>query len=243
LKSRGDTHVDRLLREGQAFLAEGRGREASLRFSRVLLGDPRHDAARRGEAYARALLDEEQRRAAVCLEDAYEALGAGDLRAAREGAATALSRGADPDRVQPLLDELDERAGRLAEAAAPSEAAVPERSPRARLAALPRAVFVTGFALVVAGLLGVAVASWDRMLGVLAEAPKPTTTAAPPVASLPAPPPGEVALQEARRLLAQGEAESAVRALDRIPAQDPNYPYARRLRAEAEASVLGGVGR
>jgi hypothetical protein len=244
LKSRVDSHVERLLREARSFLDAGRGREASLRFSRVLLDDPRHEGARRGEERARALFNEEERQAAMCLQQAQLALAAGQMAEARQKAAAAQAQGADPDRVQPLLDDLDGRGGRLAETdPAPRAAAADGLSRPGRRAALPRTALVTAFALGLAVLLGAVATSWERIVGTLSRAPAPTTTAAGPVATLPTSSPGEAALQEARRLLSTGQAESALRTLDRIPAQDPTYPYARRLRAEAEARVSAGVGR
>jgi hypothetical protein len=238
------THVERLLREGRSFLAEGRGREASLRFSRILLDDPRHEEARRGEASARALFNEEERRAAESLQQAREAQASGQLEQARRLAAAALAQGADPDRVQPLLDGLDDRTGRLASVIPEVSSGESARSVPPRPAVFPRALLVAGFTIALAALLGAVATRWESIVGSLARTPRPTTDAA--SADAPLPPPGEAALLEASRLLAIGQAESALRALDRISVQDPTYPHARRLRAEAEAAaaqVRAGVGQ
>jgi hypothetical protein len=237
LKSGAGSHVDRLMREGRSLLSGGRGREASHRFSRVLLDDPGHAGARRAEKEARALLGEEERLAGLRLHEAQGALGAHDFEEARRLADEALHHGADPDVVQPLFDRLDERSGRLGDLHPPLASAFLPQTLASRTFGKSRIALVAAWTVAIALFLGVVATSWDEILGRLAQAPWPTSEPAPPVTSLPIESPGEAALVEARRLLLAGQAQRALRALDRIPAQDPNYPYARRLRAEAESAL------
>ena len=237
LKSHADSHVERLMREGLSLLSGGRGREASLRFSRVLMGDPRHPEARRGEERVRALLGEEERLASLRLHEAREAFTSGHFDDARRLAAQALHLGADPVAVQSLFDRLDERAGRLASLATPTARAFAPLARPLRVGGLSRALVATAWALTIGLLLGLVATRWEKIVDQLARAPWPTTRPAPPATSLPAGTPGDTALGEARRLLLAGQAQGALRALDRIPTQDPNYPYARRLRVEAESAL------
>lgn len=235
LKTRVDSHVDRLMREGLSLLSGGRGREASLRFSRVLLDDPGHEEARRGEERVRALLGEEERLATLRVHEARSALAAGEAEAARRLATEARKLGADPDAVHALLDRLDERSGRLASQVAPF--ARPLASPvRPAGAGLSRVALLAAWAIGIGLLLGAVATSWEQIVSRLARAPWPRSSAAPEVSLAPAQS-GDSALVEARRLLLAGQAQGALRALDRISAGDPNYPYARRLRAEAESAL------
>jgi hypothetical protein len=234
LKSRADSHVDRLMREGLSLLSGGRGREASLRFSRVLLGDPAHEGARRGEERVRALLGEEERLASVRVEEARTALGAGLFDAARHSALEALRLGADPDAVQPLLDRLDDRTGRLHSLiAAPVRPATAPSRPALRGARF-RVAFLAAWGVAIGMGLGVVATSWEQIVDRLARAPWPAARPVPPASGAKD---KESALLEARRLLMAGQAQRALHALDRIPARDPDYPYARRLRAEAESAL------
>jgi hypothetical protein len=244
LKSVEEGRVDRLFREAESLLSQGKGREASLRFSRVLFGDPDNARARRGEDRARALLDEDERLAVQHLHEASAALREGRVDVAQVKVAAALHCGADPDLVQPLVDRLDERGGRMAVVTS-SGPSTPSAGPGfGPSAGLSRSTLLTCFALFLAGLLFTVATSWERILGRLTEAPRPARSEAAPVTTLAAPSPGEKALLEARQFLATGEAQEAMRALDRISVQDPHWPYARRLRVEAEATLTrAGVAR
>lgn len=236
--------MDRLIREAESLLSRGQGLEASLRFSRILMGDPDNARARRGEARARSLLDENQRLAAQHLDEAGAALREGRVDLAQVKIAAAQREGADPGLVQPLVDRLDERGGRLAVPEAP-RARTPSAGPRLHASTgVSRPLLLACFALLLGALLVTVAARFERILGRLAEAPRPASTEAPPVTTLSAPSPGETALLEARSLLASGDAQQALRVLDGIPERDPHWPYARRLKAEAEATLTrGGVMR
>ena len=225
------------MREGLSLLSGGRGREASLRFSRVLLDDPEHAAARRGEERVRALLGEEERLASLSLHEARRSAAAGQLDDARRLAAEALHFGADPDAVQALFDRLDDRTGRLASLRAPVVRRLTPLVKPSRVAGRSRVAHVAAWAVAIGLLLGLVATSWEQIVSRLAEAPWPTSRPAPPLTSLHPEGSGDTALVEARRLLLAGQTQGALRALDSIPARDPNYPYARRLRAEAESAL------
>ena len=223
-----------------SLLSGGRGREASLRFSRVLMGDPGHEEARRGEERVRALLGEEERLASLRLHEAQGALAASDVEEARRLAREALHFGADPDAVQSLLDRLDERAGRLASLDAPAARPYAALTRPARVGGLSRIAVALTWAVAIGLSLALVATRWEQIVGRLARAPWPTTRPASPATSLPPETPGDTSLALARRLLLAGQAQGALRALDRIPAQDPTYPYARRLRTEAESALASG---
>lgn len=242
MKSVGEGRAGRLFREAESLLSQGQGREASLRFSRILLDDPDNDRARCGETRARALLDENERLAAQHLDEASAALREGRVEVAQVKLAAALQRGADPGLVQPLLDRLDARGGRVA-MAAESRPSSPSAGPGfGASAGVSRLALLACFSLLLGGLLFTVATRWERILGRLTEAPRPAADEAPPITTLSAPSVAEKALLEARHFLAAGEAHQAMRVLDGIPEQDPHWPYARRLRAEAEAAATrGGV--
>jgi hypothetical protein len=236
--------VNRLFREAESLLSRGEGLEASLRFSRILMGDPDNARARRGEARARALLDENERLAAQDVDDAVAALRGGREDVAQEKVRAALRRGADPALVQPLVDRLDERGGRMAVGEAPRPSGPPARPAFEVGRGVFRPVVLACFSLLLGGLLLMVAARFDRILGRLSETPRPVGGDPSPVTTLAVPSPGEKALLDARSLLATGETQRALRVLDGIPEQDPHWPYARRLRAEAEATLTrGGVTR
>lgn len=233
--------MNRLFEEGESLLSDGQGLEASLRFSRILMDDPDNARARRGEARARALQEENLRLAALHLDEAGAALREGLVDVAQVKIRAALREGADPVLAQPLVDRLDERGGRLAVAFS-----LRPRNPTARTGfevpvGASRRLLLACFALLMGALLVTVAARFERILGRLAETPRPAMVVAPPVTTLAAPAPGEKALLEARSLLATGDTKQALRVLDGIPERDPHWPYARRLKSEAEATLTRGA--
>lgn len=236
--------MSRLFKEGESLLSHGHGLEASLRFSRILMGDPDNARARRGEARARALLDENQRLAAQHLDEAGAALREGRVDVAQVKIRAAQREGADPVLVQPLVDRLDERGGRMAVTEAPRPRNPSTGPGEGRSSSVSRPLLLACFALLLGALLVTVAARFERILGRLAETPRPALAVAPPATTLAAPSPGETALLEARSLLATGNTRQALRVLDGIPERDPHWPYARRLKAEAEAALTrGGMAR
>ena len=196
----------------------------------------RHSFLRRGEERVRALLGEEERLSALRLHEARAAFDLGRFDAARRHASEALGFGADPDAVQTLFDRLDERTGRLA--SHDGQATRPPLAPSGpvRGGGFSRTALLGAWVLAMGLVLGVVVSSWERIVDRLARAPWPTSRLTPSSPSAPESS-ADTALVEARRLLTAGQVQGALRALDRISARDPNYPYARRLRAEAESAL------
>ena len=88
-----------------------------------------------------------------------------------------------------------------------------------------------------AGLAG----RWNRIVGGLLEPPVPCARETPSVRE--AARPGERALEQASRLLAQGDAARAVEVLNGVPADDPAYPFSLRLRLEAQAALASPESR
>ena len=234
----------RLLDEGRDLLSRERGREAADVFGRILLLDPGNAEARRGLEQSRAAAVEAERVLAARLEEAEGALAAGDDDKARGLLEEVIRNGGDRDRARVLLDRLDRRPGRLHAEPGQWNTAEGEESRAAASPAWFRRAMIGGW-VVVFGLLATgAASSWDRLLDRLTRAPSPSSRPAPPASSLAAPTHGERAVADARRLLDQGEAATALALLDRISPDEPAYPFARELRRQAEAALRsGGRGR
>jgi hypothetical protein len=123
-------------------------------------------------------------------------------------------RGADPDPVRALADPIV------------------SGDPRTM-----RVLLVLGWAAALLALLGTVAVSWERIVGRLSGTPRPADVSAPPITRAPVRGRGEAAVAEALRFLEAGDAERALRALDRIPSDDPALPYARQVRAQAESAL------
>jgi hypothetical protein len=233
--------VRTLLARGRALLERNEAREAADLFGRVLLRDPANAEARLGLKQARAFVREDERALDAQLEQAGLAVEAGDEDRARSLLEDVVSKGGDRDRALALLDRLDTRAGSLQgldhEEDSPEGTAVP---PARR--AWVRAVLIGAWATAFASLAVGVGASWDRLLVSLSRTPSPTSRVGPPTTQVPVPPAGERALAEARELLDRGDAAGALAALDRVPPQEPAYPFARQLRTHA-AAVLRAEAR
>jgi hypothetical protein len=216
-------------------LAAGRPREAADVFGRLLLRDARNARARRGLERAEAAGRESERDAVDLLE---RAAASDDPRAARAALERALSAGADRDRALALLDRLDRRAGLLTirRSASRERARVPSERPIG-LAASRRALAMSWCVLVLACGASAA-AAWEPLMDRLVETPAP---AAPALATSSAADAlrgaSESALVRAQDLLYAGDTRAALRALDGIGAQDPAWPFARQLRARADAAL------
>jgi hypothetical protein len=76
---------------------------------------------------------------------------------------------------------------------------------------------------------------WDSAVDRLGRAPLPGSPAKVPATSTFEASPGDRVLAEARRLLESGDARAAVSVLASLSSDDPAYPLALRLRAQAEA--------
>jgi hypothetical protein len=101
---------------------------------------------------------------------------------------------------------------------------------------------VFGWSLLFASMAAGVTASWDRLVGGLVRPPVPGS-GLPAVTEIPASTPGERALLQARLLLDEKDPAGAMVALDRVPADDPAYPFSLRLRSQAQAALRGGPAR
>jgi hypothetical protein len=169
-------------------------------------------------------------------------LDAGDAERSRQ-LLEGLAAGEERERALALLDRLDDREGRLGplQGSGTPRAESPSASATARPLWLRRSLLAFWSLVIVslgAGLAG----SWDRLVGGLVEPPEPASASAPPATEQAAPRPGERALEQASRLLAQGDPAGAVQVLDGVPADDPAYPFSLKLRLDAQAA-LANQGR
>ena len=228
--------IQGLLAEGWRLLEAGDPREAALVFGRVARVEPASPEAVRGLASARAAVTESERRNDERLHEAQRALEKGDLTVARTALEAVIAAGGDRDRAAALLDRLDARGGRLDHAGLPLAEALPSPLARASAVSWSRRAFAAASAVVLAVLAAGVVSSWDRLLFGLTRPPSPRSDQA---AAWPAPPTGERALAEARRLLDAGEPAAALVALDRVGPQEPAYPFARQLRQQAQRAMHG----
>jgi hypothetical protein len=180
---------------------------------------------------------EEERLRESRIAEAERSIGRGQVDQAREllGAA----QGAQPERVLALLDQLDSRAGSLGAPAVegPERAAREPRRPGPRAAAGRRLlVALWGFAFAISG--AAIAGSWDALMGQLTRTPAPSTRMAPGSVTVPQTAAGERALTRARRQIEAGDLPGALATLDSISPEDPAYPFARRLRREAQQASI-----
>jgi hypothetical protein len=107
-------------------------------------------------------------------------------------------------------------------------------------AAWPRRVLASLWAVLLTVLASSMASSWEGLMSRLAGGPVPARA----VMSIPTPPVtttlGEQAIAEARRLGERGDLQGALLALDRVPPQDPAYPFARHLRGQAAQALKSG---
>jgi hypothetical protein len=215
LKSYQDRRLEDLLSEGADALRQGQAGHAADVFSRALLVDPQNPGARAGAEQARAAVAEAQR------------LSEADVAPAAEGPA----RGAFAE---------GRRSGEGHEARFPWPAEAPGRAGRwtwSRLAVA--AAWTAGFGLLATGVAS----SWENLVVSLERTPMPHAEAAAPVTTAPRTTRGERLLLEARRGLDAGDPAAALAALDQVTPDEPAYPLARKLRAEAEELQRAGGPR
>lgn len=229
------------LARGLDLLARNEGREAADLFGRVLLRDPGNAEARNGLQRAHAVVRETERVLEAQLEQAGRACEAGDEARARALLEEVVSKGGDRDRARAMLDRLDRRVGSLEGLDVTDEApSAPPSAPPRRTWVRP--ALIAAWAAVFASMAVGVGWSWDRLLVSLARTPSPTSRPGPPTTQVPVPTAGDRALAEARDRLDRGDAAGALAALDRVPPEEPAYPFARQLRTHA-AAVLRAEAR
>ena len=241
---KGD-HGKSPLARGWGLLGRGRSRDAALAFDRVLLNDPSHAEAREGRQRSLAATAEQERLARVRFEEARAALAAGDESRARSLLEVLVGEASERERALELLDRLDTRPG-LVRPTLSAEPGPPlaRRLPTPRRRGWTRIAFAAFWAVTFAVLASRLAAGWEQLVRSLLHTPQPSTATAPPSTYVPALTSGEQAIALARRLTAQGNTAAALATLDRIPPEDPAYPFARQLRGQTEKALReGGLRR
>ena len=220
----------------------GRSREAVLAFGRVLLRDPLDPEARHGLDFARSAVAESRRDLEARLEQARVAFDGGQHERSRALLEEIVAAGAERDAALELFDRLDRREGRItARSAARAGLVAPALPVAAGRPVWSRRALVAVWSLTFASLAAGVASSWDRIVGGLVEPPVPSPRpAAPPVTEIAAPTPGERVLARANRLLEQGDSAGAAAVLERVLPDDPAYPFALRLRLDAQAALRSG---
>jgi hypothetical protein len=204
-------------------------------FGRLLLGQPDDKGLRRGLERARLAVGEEGRLLDARIDEARKALEDGEDERARALLEDVVDRGGDRDRALALLDRLPDR--RVSVSSGPA-AAWPATSipPPPTGVAWSRRALVGAWALSFACLGGGMALSWERLVGNLVKAPVPSSPVGPATATEPVFP-SERAVEEAQRLMKQGDPAAALKALDGIRPEEPSYPFARELRGQAETAL------
>lgn len=236
-----DDRIETLLAEARTSLGQGRPRAAEVAFGRVLLHDPAHDEARAGRTRAEAELAEERRRLDAALHEAGTAAASGDDARARLLAEEVLRGGGDRDAALALLDRLDAPAVPGVVVSARDTGTIPVGRPAAVRATPPRRwrrAVSAAWMLAFATLAAAAVSGWEAHVAWLTGAPLPGAHQAPPSTHYPAPTAGERAVAEARAHIQRGDPGSALAALAAVRPEDPAYPLAVQIRAQAGRELV-----
>lgn len=246
-----DRVVESLLVAGLDLYFAGDYERAIHAWTRVLFLDRSHARARAYIERARQVLAERQRETDELLHRGLAALDAGDSERARQLLGQVVRRGGPYEAAQAALERLErlEHArGRPAERparpqAAPLAAEGPSaRSPRQARRATPLLLAATLALLVAAVALTVA---WDRFDAWWAGEPRGAAPAAGarPSPPLPYPLASDLAVRRARTLFARGHLHEALAALETVPAADPRFAEAERLRADVQRALLATIGQ
>ena len=236
-----DDRIEMLLAEARSFLGQGRHRAAEDAFGRVLLHDAAHPEARAGRACAKAELAEERRRLDAALDEARIAVERGDGARARELAEEVLRGSGDRDAALALLDRLDTPDVPAVVVSARDTGTLPVGRPSVVRATRPRrwrralgAAWMLAFAVLAAA----AVSGWESHVARLTGAPLPNAHQPPPSTHYPAPTAGERAVAEARAHIQHGDPRGALAALEAVRPEDPAYPFAAQIRAQADRELV-----
>lgn len=244
-----DRVVESLLVAGLDLYFAGDYERAIHAWTRVLFLDRSHPRARAYIERARQVLAERQRETDELLHRGLAALDAGDGERARHLLAQVVRRGGPHEAAQAALERLEllEHArGRPAERpirphVPPAAADRPSARPRHPARPSTALLLVATLALLVVA-VGLTVA-WDRLDAWWAGEPDMPAPAAVVRPSPPLPYPGtaDLALRRARTLFARGHLHEALAVLDTVPAADPRYAEAERIRADVQRALLATV--
>jgi hypothetical protein len=243
-----DAAIEALLLKGLDLYFSGHYERAVQAWTRVLFLDRGHTRARAYIDRARRVLAERQRESDELLHGGVAAFDAGDVDKARALLTTLLDRGSVDDLALALLERLDRLEG--AAGAAPyllpaAEAAPPpsntpagqdlRRGRATRVLAITSGVFLAGAVLLAA--------FWDRFTPLWQIDAGPVVESVQPARpdALPLPSSSELALAQARALVARGHLHEALRAVDDIRIDDARRPEADTLRAEIQRALLASA--
>ncbi len=212
-------------------------------WTRVLFLDRRHARARAYIERARLVLAERQRLADELAARGAEAFQAGETTEARSLLTSAMAQGAPDEPILAMIDRID----RLNPVKAPS-VSVPRRAVALGRAVLKRQARHRRSPILAAALIAILFAgagwvAWPRIVA-RAVAPLATSEAHGTVV-----PPGDLALPRlsdlvilrARGLFERGHPHEALDALRQVPIDDAARAEADRLRADVQATLLGGL--
>jgi tetratricopeptide (TPR) repeat protein len=247
--------IEQLLIAGLDHYFAARYEQAINVWTRALFFDRGHPRARAYIDRARSALAERQRESEELLQRGVAAFRDGDRDEAKRLLQAALDSGAPPDEALPLLDRLHrEGEAGLSVSGGPqrdvSIASTPFSS-RSRLASAARSepAFSKSGALIVGGLLlavllGLSLYALRATVSTEGSTNPPDAPVGAPFApasrdvALPLPRRGEMALDRARALAADGHLHEALTALDIIRPTDPQKPEADRVRSDIQHQLL-----
>jgi hypothetical protein len=206
-------------------------------WTRVAFLERRHGPARAYIDRARGALAERQRESEELVDSGRAAYEAGDWRDARRLLTEAVARGGGGDTATLLLERLNRVAMPNAPGAQtqarPSTAQVPQPAPSPGwLSTAVASILVVGMVLVLGRLVATTVVEWGGRVA----------TAPPHVDPLPMVGIGELAVQRARRLHADGKVAEAIDTLAQIDVADAARPAADELRGVWQRRVLAEAG-
>jgi tetratricopeptide (TPR) repeat protein len=250
-----DAKIERLLIAGLDHYFAARYEQAINVWTRALFFDRGHPRARAYIDRARSALAERQRESEELLQRGVAAFRDGDRDEAKRLLQAALDSGAPPDEALPLLDRLhrEGQAG-LSVSGGPQRAVSIASTPfssRSRLAPAARsepassksgALIVGGLLLAV--LLGLSLYALRETVSTQGSTNPPDAPIGAALApasrdvALPLPRRGEMALDRARALVADGHLHEALTALDMIRPTDPQKPEADRVRSDIQHQLL-----
>lgn len=234
------SRIEQLLLAGLDLYFAGQYEQAIDIWTRVAFLDRRHGPARAYIDRARGALAERQRESEELVDSGRAAYEAGDWRDARRLLTEAVARGGGGDTATLLLERLN----RVTASDVPGASSPPRPSPgQTAQQAPPRewvstavaSVLVVATVLVLGRMVATTVVEWGGRVA----------TAPPHVDPLPVVGLGELAVQRARRLHADGRVAEAIDTLAQIDVADLARPAADELRAvwQREALASGGGQR